>query len=160
MFLRTFSNLLLSKGLFKLQFFIPSIEKHTTKTAMLYFGISSSDKIYKYVKILFTIHYPMCIQYPLKTMFHDLTKILLSPIMEIVSVWRFVMKTILHVAVITFFNTGNKSYSLVISTLHMHWDGYTIGLSIILLVKQLIPPQWIPKKLLNTYKSACCNVMQ
>ena len=62
----------------------------------------------------------MCIQYPSKTMFRDLTKILLSPIMEIVSVWRFVMKTILHVAVITFFNTGNKSYSLVISTLHMH----------------------------------------
>ena len=154
MFLRTFTNLLFSKGMFELQFFIQSIEKHKTKTAML-----RVQYMIMY-KILFTIHYPMCIQYPLKTMFHDLTKILLSPIMEIVSVWRFVMKTILHVAVITFFNTGNKSYSLVISTLHMHWDGYTIGLSIILLVKQLIPPQWIPKKLLNTCKSACCNVMQ
>ena len=145
MFLRTFTNLLFSKGMFKLQFFIPSIERHTAKIAMWYFGILRIQYISMY-KILFTIHYPMYIQYPLRTMFHDLTKILLSPIMEIVSVWRFVMKTILHVAVITFFNTGNKSYSLVISTLHMHWDGYTIGLSIILLVKQLIPPQWIPKK--------------
>ena len=139
MFLRTFTNLWFSKGMFKLQFFIPSIKMHKTNSAMLRVQYRS---IYK---ILFTIHYSMCIQYPSKTMFRDLTKILLSPIMEIVSVWRFVMKTILHVAVITFFNTGNKSYSLVISTLHMHWDGYTIGLSIILLVKQLIPPQWIPK---------------
>ena len=119
MFLRTFTNLWFSKGMFKLQFFIPSIKKHKTKTAMLYFGTLRVQyrSIYK---ILFTIHYSMCIQYPSKTMFRDLTKILLSPIMEIVSVWRFVMKTILHVAVITFFNTGNKSYSLVISTLHMH----------------------------------------
>ena len=144
MFLRTFTNLLFSKGMFEFQFFIPSIERHTTKIAMWYFVILRIQYISMY-KILFTNHYPMCIQYPLKTMFHDLTTILLSPIMELVSVWRFVMKTILHVAVITFFNTGNKSYSLVISTLHMHWDGYTIGLSIILLVKQLIPPQWIPK---------------